>query len=141
MKEMTREHTHVAGLEIFEEVEAPDPHVGEEIVEGGDLLMHLVPTVIDEDVDRTSELVQHGLESPFKSAEMNDEGGEEEEANLKVSNISLIPKVKRGLGLDLLRPLTAALFVVLEYVVLKQVLEVAVRGSGRCELVVVKMTI
>jgi len=58
-----------------------------------------------------------------------------------VSNIGLIPKVKRGLGLDLLRPLTAALFVVLEYVVLKQVLEVAVRGSGSCELVVVKMTI
>ncbi len=64
---------------------------------------------------------------------------EEEEANLKVSNICLIPKVKRGLGLDLLRPLTAALFVVLEYVVLKQVLEVAIRGGGRCELVVVKM--
>ena len=66
-----------------------------------------------------------------EDAEMNDEGGEEEEANLKVSNIGLIPKVKRGLGLDLLRPLTAALFVVLEYVVLKQVLEVAVRGSRR----------
>ena len=69
MKEMTKEHTHVAGLEIFEEVEAPDPHVGEEIVEGGDLLIHQVPTIIDEDVDGTGELVQHGLEVPSSQQE------------------------------------------------------------------------
>ena len=58
---------------------------------------------------------------------------EEEESNLKVSHIGLIPKVKRSFGLELLRPLTAALFGVLEHVVLKQVLEVAITARGRCE--------